>query len=177
MLTERPPFIVTAHLDAAAFALLDGLRRRHFPAKLNRIPAHISLFHHLPGAEEHRILATLRALAGETRSFALQPVGARSLGRGVALAYASDELAALRGALAGDWAAWLTPQDRQGFKPHVTIQNKVDPAQARALLADMVGAPPPPCRVEGVTLWRYLDGPWERVAYCPFSDVATTSPQ
>ena len=172
MRAERPPLIVTAHLDDASFAVLDGLRRRHFPAKLNKIPAHVSLFHHLPGEEEPGVLATARALAGQTRAFALRPLAARSLGRGVALAYESDELATLRGTLATAWAAWLTPQDRQGFKPHVTIQNKVEADAARALLAAMTGVEPPPCRVEGVAIWRYLGGPWERVATCLFADVA-----
>ncbi len=176
MPADRPPLIVTAHLDDASFAVLDGLRHRHFPAKLNRIPAHISLFHHLPGDEEPRVLATVRALAGRTVAFALQPLAARSLGRGVALAYESAELAALRAALARELAAWLTPQDRQGFKPHVTIQNKVEASAARALLAELAGVPPPPCRVEGVAIWRYLGGPWERVATCPFADVARTDP-
>ncbi len=172
MSAELPPLIVTAHLDAASFALLDGLRRRHFPAKLNRIPAHVSLFHQLPGAEEPAVVATVRALAGRTHAFALRPGMARSLGRGVALAYESADLALLRGTLAREWAAWLTPQDRQGFKPHVTIQNKVDPAVARALLTEMAGLEAPPCRVEGIVIWRYLDGPWERVATCLFADVA-----
>ena len=177
MIADPPPLIVTAHLDAASFAVLDGLRRRYFPARLNRIPAHISLFHHLPGAEEPAIVATVRALAGRARSFALRPLAARSLGRGVALAYDSAELAALRGTLAKEWAAWLTPQDRQGFKAHVTIQNKVEPATARALLAQMTGLEPPGCRVEGVTIWRYLGGPWERVATCPFTDVSAAPSQ
>ena len=172
---ERPPLIVTAHLDAASFAVLDELRRRHFPVELNKIPAHISLFHYLPGAEEPRIVATVRALAGRTRSFSPRPVAARSLGRGVGLAYESAELATLRGTLAREWAAWLTPQDRQGFRPHVTIQNKVEPAVARALLAELAGVEPPPCRVEGIAIWRYLGGPWQRVTTCPFTGVEAST--
>ncbi len=172
VLADLPPLIVTAHLDAASFAVLDGLRRRHFPAKLNKIPAHVSLCHHLPGAEELRVVATVRALAGRTRRFALRHGTARSLGRGVALAYESAELAALRGALAAEWADWLTPQDRQGFKPHVTIQNKVEASAARALLAEMAGTEPPGCVVEDIAIWRYLGGPWARVATCLFADVA-----
>ena len=173
MPAEPQPLIVTAHLDAASFTVLDGLRRHHFPPRLNKIPAHVSLFHHLPGIEEPGIVATVRALAGRTRSFALGPASARSLGRGVALGYESADLVRLRGVLAQEWAAWLTPQDRQGFRPHVTIQNKVEPAAARALLADMAGMAPPRCRVEGLAIWRYLGGPWARVATCLFADVAS----
>ena len=172
MLQDVSPLIVTAHLDATGFAALDQLRRQYFPAELNRIPAHISLFHHLPGAEEPRIVTTVRALAARTRSFDLHPLAPRSLGRGVALAYGSAELVSFRNDLAKQWADWLTAQDRQGFKPHVTIQNKVDAAAARALLAQLDGAAPPPCRVEGATIWRYLGGPWKRVSTCLFADVA-----
>ncbi len=172
MLQEAAPLILTAHLDAAGFEVLDGLRSRHFPPNLNKVPAHISLFHHLPGAEEARVLATVRTATRDTRSFDLRPVAPRSLGRGVALAYDSPDLAALRRGLAQEWAPWLTAQDRQGFKPHVTIQNKVEAATARALLAALDGVAPPPCRVEGMTVWRYLGGPWKRVATCRFEDCA-----
>jgi len=51
------------------------------------------------------------------------------------VAYTLDapELAALRAGLAAAWEPWLTPQDRQRHAPHVTVQNKVAPAVARAL--------------------------------------------
>ena len=167
------PLIVTAHLDAASFAILDGLRRRHFPAKLNRIPAHVSLFHKLPGEELAAVAATLESLCGGGESFDLEPTGLRSLGGGVAIEYAAPELSRLRASLAQAWLAWLSAQDRQGFKAHVTIQNKVPPETARKLLAALrEDCEPPVCRVEGVELWRYLDGPWERIETFRFADVA-----
>ena len=46
---DARPLIVTLKLDAASFARLDGLRRTHFPAAINRLSAHLTLFHHLPG--------------------------------------------------------------------------------------------------------------------------------
>ena len=169
---DDDPLIVTAHLDDASFARLDGLRRRHFPAQLNRVPAHISLFHHLPGAEADAVAADVSRRCRVRQPFDLAPNGVRFLGHGVALAYESPELAGLRGELARDWDRWLTPQDRQGFKAHVTIQNKVDTAAARALQAALAPEPTPPCRVTGVTVWRYLGGPWEVVATCPFTAPA-----
>lgn len=166
------PLIVTAHLDAASFAILDGLRRRHFPAKLNKIPAHVSLFHKLPGEELAAVSAAIDIVCGDCESFDLEPTGLRSLGGGVAIEYAAPELARLRGRLADGWLAWLTAQDRQGFKPHVTIQNKERPGTARALLAAMRDdCEPPVCRVEGIDLWRYLDGPWEKIATFDFADL------
>ena len=49
------PLILTLAFDEATFARFDGLRRRHFPDALNLIPAHATLFHHLPGEEERGI--------------------------------------------------------------------------------------------------------------------------
>jgi hypothetical protein len=96
--------------------------------------------------------------------------GVRFLGRGVAYDLASPELARLRGSLAATWESWLTPQDRQGHRAHVTVQNKVAAEVARALherlsAAFVPGAVP----ARGLGLWRYLGGPWEPVAELPFA--------
>ncbi len=43
----------------------------------------------------------------------------------------------------------------------MTVQNKVDPAEARALHARLLrDFAPFGGLAMGVTLWRYLDGPW-----------------
>ena len=170
----RPePLIVTAHLDELAFGELDALRRRHFPKTMNRVPAHVSLFHNLPGEEHEAVCATLSEACRAMEPFPLLPVDWRSLGRGVAIAYEAPELARLHGRLAATWSAWLTAQDRQPFRAHVTIQNKVEPAVARALLDKLQRTQEPPaCEVEGLDLWRYLGGPWERLATFAFGDDA-----
>ena len=169
---RREPLIVTAHLDEQSFGMLDALRRRHFPKKLNEIPAHVSLFHQLPGEELEAIRITLAEACREVRPFTMEPVAWRSLGRGVAIAYEASELARLHGRLAAAWSGWLTAQDRQSFRAHVTIQNKVDPKAARTLLDHLRDGPEPPtCDVEGLALWRYLGGPWEPVATCFFGNA------
>jgi 2'-5' RNA ligase len=164
------PLLVTARIEPGPFDTLDRLRRQHFPAHLNKVPAHISLFHHLPGGELETVVATATARCRHVRGqLHLQPVKARSLGRGVGFVYRSDQLGLLRAALANEWAPWLTPQDRQPFQPHVTIQNKVDPATARNLFEQLRHETPPPCSIDGLTVWRYLGGPWQHVADCLFS--------
>ena len=68
---------------------------------------------------------------------------------------------AVRAAIAESCSDWLTPQDRQRFSPHITIQNKADPAIARALAAGL-DATRPMFELSGLRLWRYLaDGRWE----------------
>jgi hypothetical protein len=95
--------------------------------------------------------------------------GVRFLGRGVAYDLASPDLGAVRAALAAAWRSWLTPQDRQAHRPHVTVQNKVPPDVARALHARLSAAfEPGPVTARGLGLWRYLGGPWEPLAELPF---------
>ena len=163
------PLLVTAALDHASQDCLDSLRRRYFPPALNKVPAHISLFHQLPGTDVDRVLADARGQCRGRSAFDLRPQGLRFLGRGVAIAYEAQELLLVHAGLARTWIDWLTAQDRQPFKPHLTIQNKVAPAVARHLYDSMVGTALPACRVEGVAIWRYLGGPWEPVETVPFT--------
>ena len=79
----------------------------------------------------------------------------------MAVAFSSPELVRLRQALAREWRDWLTPQDSAKIAPHVTIQNKVSPDLARATLRELEAEFRPfTARAEGMTLWRYLGGPW-----------------
>ncbi|WFT83637.1 MULTISPECIES: 2'-5' RNA ligase family protein [unclassified Methylobacterium] len=170
---EHAPLILTLDLDEAAFGRFDAERRTHFPAALNRIPAHVTLFHHLPGEEERGIVETLAGAAREEAPAAVAVTGLRFTGRGVAYALDAPAVAALRARLARAFAPWLTAQDRQGFRPHVTIQNKVAPEAARALHARLA-ADFAPFRVTGtgLLLWRYLGGPWEARGRFPFAEAS-----
>ena len=164
-----PPLIITAALDEAAFAWFDDLRRAHFPAHRNQVPAHLTLFHALPGEHEAAIAETLKAAVKDRAPMRLEVRGPWSLGRGVAYRLASPGLEALRGALAEAFAPWLTPQDRAPFRPHITIQNKADPADARRLLERLqLEFEPFDIVAEGLLVWRYLGGPWEAVARLGF---------
>ena len=162
---DRDPFVLTLLLDEGTQAWLDALRRAHFPPGRNLVPAHVTLFHALPGDEFDAVLA---ALAQECRGAAPSAVRVgppRFLGRGVALDVAAPEVAALRGRLAARWREWLSPQDRQGWRPHATVQNKVTADRARALHAELAAGPSArEGRAEGLLLWRYRGGPWEEAA-------------
>ncbi len=87
-----------------------------------------------------------------------------NLGRGTALRVESEELAAMRAELADALHGMLTPQDQAPWRAHVTIQNKVEPKEAKALQQQMLARfAPRPLAVRGLALWRYLGGPWEPV--------------
>ena len=163
------PLVLTLALDAVSFGIFDALRKEHFPRERNWIPAHLTLFHALPGEEEGCIAHVL-----ETECQTWSPIqflisGVRFLGKGVAYEVQSQELENLRMRLAHQWKVWLTPQDRQGFRPHITIQNKVSPEVTRALHERLSQEFVPwEAQGEGLLLWRYMGGPWELVRELSF---------
>ena len=164
MNADPRPLILTARPEAAMLARFETLRRAHYPPELNRVPAHISLFHQLPGSEFDAVVERLKFAARHHPAPLVEVAGLRSLGRGVALALHGRELDALRADLAEAWQPLLIPQDRQGWRGHVTIQNKVEPAVARATLAALAATFEPwRFRVAGIDVWRYLDGPWQHL--------------
>jgi hypothetical protein len=155
------PIIVSALFGGEDQAWFDGLRRAHFPAERNQLAAHLTLFHHLPPSIAPELK---RRLAGATRvpAPAARVAGVFSLGRGVALRIDCPGLAAIRADLADAFGGLLTPQDGQGWRAHVTVQNKVEPAVAKALLAELqAGFSPRPVRIAGLAAWWYRGGPWE----------------
>ena len=150
--------------------MFDAARRRHFPAARNLIPAHLTLFHHLPADQGEAIAAMLGRLAERTSQFPLAVTGLRFLGYGSAYVVESRDLARLRAELAAEWHDHLTPQDAQAFRPHVTIQNKVESSRAKALFKEMDDAFEPfEAEATGLLLWRYRGGPWEAAGEFAFS--------
>ena len=149
-------------MDESSQEHFDRLRKRNFPPERNYLRAHLTLFHKLPGEREAEIFTDLREICQDREPFTLAATGLRFLGRGVAYELSSPELSALRRELVRSWEPGLGAQDRQGFKPHITVQNKVSPEQARALHQDLQAAFSPLEIIgEGLSLWRYLGGPWE----------------
>lgn len=158
----QDPLILTLQFDAKTADFFQEQRDRYFPPALNQVPAHLTLFHHLPGEEMMSVLRTVGRACAAREPFEARVAGLVPLGRGVAYKLESGAIARLRKELAAAFESWLRAQDRQGFRPHVTVQNKVDPKKAKALLAELqAGFSPFDAVVEGVQLWHYRGGPWE----------------
>ncbi len=154
------PIIVSAIFGPEDFAWLDGLRRAHFPPDRNQLSAHLTLFHHLPPSLAPELKQRLVELTRTTRPPAIASA-VMSLGRGVALRVDSPELGAIRDELAQAFAGLLVPQDAAGWRPHVTVQNKVSPQAARALYAELEqDFKPRPIAIVGLAAWWYMGGPW-----------------
>jgi hypothetical protein len=79
----------------------------------------------------------------------------------VAYRLRSAELVGLHRGLQERWWERLSPQDRQGYRPHVTVQNKVSPEVAARTLAQLDRRFVPfPITARALLLWRYDGGPW-----------------
>ena len=160
--------IVTAEIAPRDLVWLDQLRRTHYPADRNQLPAHLTMFHALPPSSEGESRRTLARMSVEAPPIA-SIEGVMDLGGGVAFRVVSPALVRMRRELAQQFRGLLTAQDSGGWRPHVTIQNKVPPKEARALRnaieADFRSRP---LTISGLGLHRYLGGPWERIAIYSF---------
>ena len=160
--------MVTAELGAPDFAWLDALRRSHYPADVNRVPAHLTVFHALPPSAEAEARTRLAEAARGTAPRATVE-GLMDLGGGVAFRVVSADLDRIREDLARDLHGLLGAQDAGGWRPHVTIQNKVAPKVARALIAKLEqDFQPRWLRIAGLGLHRYLGGPRETIGIWAF---------
>lgn len=155
------PLIVTAEFGAADLARLDSLRRRHFPPERNQLPAHLTMFHAIPAQLEPELKQRLAAIAGSSPPPAATLAGLMDLGGGVAFRILSDDLEEIRHDLGEAFRGSLTQQDSHGWRPHVTIQNKVAPKVARALLAELkLTFEPRPLAIAALAYHFYEGGPW-----------------
>ncbi|WP_374405284.1 2'-5' RNA ligase family protein [Pelagerythrobacter sp.] len=165
-MSEAPlaPLIVTAELPPDLHRWATRLRTAHFPAERNFLEAHVTLFHALPPGSEAEVRDRLAALAGELAPVEARLEGVMPLGTGTALRLSSPGMIALREELAEHFHGLLTPQDMHAPRLHVTVQNKVAAAEARALQRELgPSVEPRGFRFASLALHRYRGGPWEPV--------------
>jgi 2'-5' RNA ligase len=166
------PLIVTLDADPASARRFEALRQRHFPPERNLVPAHVTVFHALPGERLAEVSDTLATVARSTAPLPFRAVEVMAFGRaGTALRIDCGEARTLKRQLQHAFALPLTPQDAGGLRPHVTIQNKVPPdvaavtrERARAEFAPFDG------RFVGLALWHYRGGPWDEEARFAFPE-------
>lgn len=139
------------------------MRRVHYPPERNQVPAHLTLFHQLPPSVETELAARLATYAAAAAPRA-RIAGILDLGEGTAFRIDSEELEDIRYDLAEALRGLLMPQDMAPWRPHVTIQNKVEPREAKRLQASLRAAfEPRPLAIKGLASWRYRGGPWEPI--------------
>ena len=163
------PLIVTALMASAEQALFDRLRGMHFPPERNQLKAHLTMFHAIPPSLESELRHRLGSLAAELPPPRAQISGLMNLGGGVAFRIVSDDLDAIRAELADAFRGHLTQQDSHGWRPHITVQNKVSSSVARALHDTLAaGFEPRPLGLTGLGYDYYDGGPWAPGRRYPF---------
>ncbi|MES2891303.1 MAG: 2'-5' RNA ligase family protein [Bacteroidota bacterium] len=157
---ETPPLIVTLRLDQPSQEYFNELRRKYFPAHVNYLEAHLSLFHHLPSSLDF-VDEALDEFANR-QPFDLGISGVKNMGNGAAFVIESPKLMMIHAALQQAFKGYLISQDRHRLWPHITVQNKVTAFKAKQttelLSADFI---PFPCKAMGFDTWFYLKGPWQ----------------
>jgi hypothetical protein len=171
-MSELAPIIVTAQMGKADQLWADALRAAHFPPERNYLKAHITLFHHLPPGHLPEIKARLAAMARECLAPPAMLSEVMMLGRGVAYRVDCPDLLAMRDELAEGFTGLLIPQDQARPRLHITVQNKVEPAVAKALHAELAASfQPRPLAITGLSAWYYQGGPWEAIQSWAFSGL------
>ncbi|RYX99323.1 2'-5' RNA ligase family protein [bacterium] len=159
--------ILTARLDEVSQNFFNEMRDQHFPKEINLLKAHLTLFHKLPDTfANQQILQSVKenTISGTVTSL-------KNIGNGVAYFLDIPALNKLHIYLQKAFNSQLILQDKQGIRPHVTIQNKVTPEEARKLLEHLTKSFKPfQVSIEGLDLWHYLSGPWQHYQYFPFKD-------
>jgi 2'-5' RNA ligase superfamily len=169
-MSELSPIIITAQMGKGDQLWADALRKAHFPPERNYLSAHITLFHHLPPTHLPQIKARLAAMARENGQPSAMLSEVMMLGRGVAYRIDCPDLLAMREELAEGFTGLLTPQDQARPRLHITVQNKVEPAEAKALHAELSATfELRALAITGLAAHYYRGGPWEQIQSWSFS--------
>lgn len=160
---EMEKYVLTLHTDARHQNVLNNLRNRYFPRRLNRIPAHVCLFHALPGSQLAKIRADIKAVVQEFTPFLIETKDLRPFanGHGVALSVEAPLAPEVHQTLKNEWGPFLSKQD-QNFKPHYTIANQlVEMTCQKAVKEIRESFEGSKGQVDGLTLFRYERGLWK----------------
>lgn len=161
--TGAAPIILTGTMGAADQRFFDALRAAHFPPDRNHLAAHITLFHQLPPSCLDELDRLVRAISADTPAPAARVSEVYSLGGGTAFRVDSPALLGVRARIAGHFHGMLTAQDRGTPRLHITVQNKVTAAEAKALMAELsAGFRSHTLAIVGLAAYHYRGGPWEQ---------------
>lgn len=171
------PIIVTALIGEPDFSVLDGLRCQHYPPERNLLRAHLTMFHHLPPScvDELKQLLKDEARGSDPQA---RLSGLINLGGGVAFRVESPGLDDIRARIAERFAPMLMPQDRNPWRAHITVQNKVKAPEARALLDQLATTfQSKALALTGLAAWWYRGGPWEPISGYAFTTGRAIKPR
>ncbi|KAH7396849.1 2'-5' RNA ligase superfamily-domain-containing protein [Phaeosphaeria sp. MPI-PUGE-AT-0046c] len=163
---EDHVYVLTMKLEDSLSAPMNDLRRQYFPKRINRTPAHLTLFHALPHSHMDALDQTLYHLSSSTKPFLVTTGGPFRMRKGVGVNVDAGyrDLKEVHSQLQSQWMSFLSEQDQGGFRPHWTIMNKVNEEEAveNALSAvrQELSQSTKEGRATGLELWKYDRGNW-----------------
>lgn len=161
--------MLTLMTDKPHHDRLTKLREQYFPKQINKLAAHLTLFHALPGSKlESDILPVLKQVASSHQPFKVHAARPFRLKRGMAIDVPRNEGGSdaqkVHHSLQQPWkkAGFLSEQDAGGCRLHYTIMNKVeDDAEVDKALREVTDSwKGDQGTVEGLGLFLYERGYW-----------------
>lgn len=166
------PLILTFQLDPLSQERLDAWRARYFPKDRNFLKAHLTIFHQLPGQSFESIEVQLEDFAAEQFPFAITFDQLLTKQGFVGIRASGESLETQRSELSELFAALLRSQDKQPYRPHVTIANLGSPREAASCFKELEkDFTPWAGKVQGLELYHYRGGPWEFAKRFPFAQL------
>ena len=136
-------YILTLLTDSEHHKSMTLLRDKYFPRKLNKLEAHLTLFHALPDSKlESDVLPGIEETVRRTAPYHIRSTEPYRLSKGIGIRVADDVDHANSGKnrrnmtriihaeLRKKWSEWLSEQDSAPPKLHYTVMNKVNDEQA-----------------------------------------------
>lgn len=159
--TKEIPLVVTLKIDEPSQLFFNEKRIVFFPAHVNYVDAHITLFHKLP-ANNKDIETELIAFAKHA-SFELRITDISLTETSVSYSITSTILQHLHIKMQLKFDRFLNRNDRKILKPHITIQNKVTAYKAQKTQALLLkDFKPFLVNAVGFTSWYYVKGYWAK---------------
>ena len=183
---EEETYVLTFLTDKAHHQRMTEIRNKYFPKHLNKLAAHLTLFHALPGSRlKSDIIPVIEQISHSTQPFSITASQVLRLGKhGIAISVlpedGGDRAKEIRSELQAPWKkqGFLSQQDarRSDEKfPHYTVMNKVDDeVEVQKALEELTrDFKPDRDAVEGLVLYRYDKGRWRWVRKFEFMAIST----
>jgi mannose-1-phosphate guanylyltransferase len=176
---EEPVYVLTLSTSPELHDAMDRLRNKYYPAELNKVGAHLTLFHALPESKMDDIISGIRSVTQATSAYEVEASHVWSTNSIVAIKVhhhtATNDTERIHATLRSRWANFLSKQDSGKVKLHYTLMGKVrDKEMIEAAfkeIRDQVEGREIETRgmATGLTLWKYRRGYWESPNVFPFA--------
>jgi mannose-1-phosphate guanylyltransferase len=180
--TEEEQYVLTLLTTPAHHKAMTSLRTKYFPPHLNKLDAHVTLFHALPETQLDTFIADIEDVTRNARPVEIevseQDVFRMRKGVGIYVnehPLGASSVKAIHAALRDKWTPFLSDQDRRELKPHYTVANKINYSEdvdgvmtgvvnalERMAVADANATTTSlTSTVNGLTLYAYNRGRWK----------------